>query len=71
MSERTSVGLVSRWGGINSDDCEGACPVEGDFFFKNFVVDAFAQSLSYGAGGVVYPYLAAGHVFRAGTRTRG
>ena len=28
-------------------------------------MDAFAQSLPYGGGGVVYPYPAAGHVFGA------
>ena len=55
--------MVSRWGGTNSDNVEGACPVEGECFFKNFVVDALAQSLSYGVGGVVYPHPTAGLVF--------
>ena len=30
---------------------------------KKFVVDAFAQSFSYGGGGVVYPYPTTGHIF--------
>ena len=34
-------------------------------FSLNFIIGAFTQSLSYGGGGVVYPYLAAGHVFGA------
>ena len=33
--------------------------------FKNVVVDAFAQSLSYGVGGVVHTYPATGYVFGA------
>ena len=57
------VRRVGRGGGTNSDDFEGDCSGEGTFIFKNFVVDAFAQSLSYGSSGVVYPYPAAGHVF--------
>ena len=60
-----SVWLICRWGGANSDNFEGARPVKRDFLCKNFVIDAFAQSLSYGGGGVVYPYPAAGHVFGA------
>ena len=48
---------------INSDDCERACPVEGEFFFENFAVNVFAQSLSYCGGGVVYSYTITGHVF--------
>ena len=60
-----SVWLVSRWGGANSDNFEGARPVEREFFFENFVIDAFAHSLSYSGSGVVYPYPAASHVFWA------
>ena len=60
---RYNVGLVSRWGGTNSDNVEGACPVEGECFCKNFVVDALAQSLLYGVGGVIYPYPTTGLVF--------
>ena len=55
-----SVWLVSRWGETNRDNFEGTCPVKREFLFKNFAIDAFAQSLSYGGGGVVYPYPAAG-----------
>ena len=44
VSERASVGLVSRWGGTDSDDFEGACPVEKKPFLKNFVIGAFVQS---------------------------
>ena len=60
-----SVWLVSRWGGTNSDNFDGARPVKREFLFKNFVIDAFAQSLSYGGGGAVYSYPAASHVFGA------
>ena len=60
--------MVSRWGGTKSDDFQGACPVEREFTFKNFVIDAFAQSSSYGGGGVVYSYPAAGHVFGAANK---
>ena len=60
-----SVWLVSRWGGANSDTFEGARLVKKEFLFENFVIDAFAHSLSYGGSGVVYPYPAANHVFGA------
>ena len=60
-----SVWLVSRWGGANSDNFEGARPVEREFIFENFVIDAFAHSLSYSGRCVVYPYPAASHVFGA------
>ena len=60
-----SVWLVSRWGGANSDNFERGRPVEREFLFENFVIDAFAYSLSYSGRGVVYPYPAASHVFGA------
>ena len=41
----------------------GPVQLRDSFSFKNFVVDAFAQFLSYGGGGVVYPYPTAGHIF--------
>ena len=60
-----SIWLVTRWGGANSDNFVGARPVKREFLFKNFVIDAFAQSFSYGGGSVLYPYPAAGNVFGA------
>ena len=57
------VWLVSHWGGTNSDNFEGARSVKREFILKNFVIDAFAQSLSDCDGGVVYQYPATGHVF--------
>ena len=60
-----SVWLVSRRGGANSDNFEGARPVEREFLFKNFVIEAFAYSLSYGGSGAIYPYPAASHIFGA------
>ena len=60
-----SVWLVSRWGGANSGNFEGASPVEREFLFENFAIDAFVHSLSYSGSGVVYPYPAASHVFGA------
>ena len=55
--------MVKRRGGANSDNSEGARPVEREFIFQNFVIDAFAHSLSYSGSDVVYPYPAASHVF--------
>ena len=49
-------------GGTNSDDFEGACPVERRFLFDNFVIGAFAQSLSGCGDYVVYPYPASSNV---------
>ena len=43
-------------GGTNTDDFRGTCPAERKFLFENFVVGGFAQSLSDGGGGVIYPY---------------
>ena len=60
-----SVWLVSRWGGANSDNFKGARPVEREFLFENFVIDAFAHSLTYSGSGVVHPYPAASHIFGA------
>ena len=54
--------MVIRGGGTNSDDFEGASPVERKSLFKDFLVGAFAQSLSDSGGCVVYPYPAIGHV---------
>ena len=50
-------------GGTNSDDLEGACPVERKILFEDFVIGAFAQSLSSCGGSVVYPYPASSYVF--------
>ena len=50
-------------GGANRDDLEGVCPVEGRFLFEEFVIGAFAQSLSGCGGCVVYPYPASSYVF--------
>ena len=50
-------------GGTNSDDFEGARPVERKFLFENFAIGAFAQSLSGCGGCVVYPYPASSNVF--------
>ena len=60
-----SVWLVSRWGGANSDNFKGARPVEREFLFENFVIDAFAHCSSYSGSGVAYPYPAASHIFGA------
>ena len=60
-----SVWLISRWGGVNSDNFKEARPVERDFLFENVVIDAFAHSLSYSGSGVVYPYTVASHIFGA------
>ena len=57
--------MVSHWEGTNSDEFEGACPIEREYIFKNFVIGVFAQSLSYGCGGVLYPYPTAGHLVGA------
>ena len=54
--------LVVRWRGTDSDDSEEASPVERMFLSKDFVIGAFAQSLSNGCGGVVDPYPATGMV---------
>ena len=43
--------------------CRGACPVERKLIFKDFVIGAFAQSLSGCGGCVVYPYPATSYVF--------
>ena len=51
------------WGGTNSDDFKGACPVERKFLFDDFVTGAFAQSLLGCGGCAVYPYPAASYVF--------
>ena len=50
-------------GGANSNDLEGACPVERMFLLENFVIGPFAQSLSGCGGCVVYPYPASSNVF--------
>ena len=50
-------------GGTNHNDLEGACPVERKFLFENFVIDAFAKSLSGCGGCVVDPYPASSDVF--------
>ena len=50
-------------GGTNSNNLEGACPVERKSLFENFVIDAFAQSLSSCGGCVVDPYPASSDVF--------
>ena len=50
-------------GGTNSDDFEGACPVERTFLFEEFVIGAFAQSLSSCGDCVVYSYPASSNVF--------
>ena len=50
-------------GGTNSDDFEGACPVERKFLFEDFVIGAFAQSLSRCDGCVLHPYPASSNVF--------
>ena len=50
-------------GGTNSDDFEGACPVEIKCFFEDFVIGAFAQFLSGCGGCAVYSYLASSNVF--------
>ena len=56
-----SVGLVDLWGRTYSAIFEGVCPVERKFLLENVVIGAFAQSLSDGDGGVVYPYSATDH----------
>ena len=50
-------------GGASSDDFEGAYLVEKRFLFEDFVVGAFAQSLSGCGGCIVYSYPAIGYVF--------
>ena len=52
-----------RRGGTNSDDFREPCPAERKFLFKDFVIGAFAQSLSGCGGCVVYPYPASTYVF--------
>ena len=58
-----SVGLVVCRGGTNSDDFEGACPVERQFLFEAFIVGAFAQSFTGCGGCVVYLYPASRYAF--------
>ena len=58
-----SVGLAVCRGGINSNTLEGACPVERKFLFENFVIGAFAKSLSGCGGCVVDPYPVSSDVF--------
>ena len=53
------------WGGTNSDDFEGACPVERKFIFEDFIISAFVQSFSGCGGCVVYPYPVSSYVFRS------
>ena len=55
--------LVVRGGGANSSNFERGCPVERKCLFEDFVVGAFAQSLSGCGGCFVYPYPATGYVF--------
>ena len=52
-------------GGTNSNDLEGACPVERKFLLENAFIDAFAQSLSGCGGCVVYPCPASSNVFES------
>ena len=40
--EGASADLVVCRGGINSEDFEGACPVERKLLFEDFVIGAFA-----------------------------
>ena len=49
LSGRPSGWLADR---TNSDDFEGACPVEIKFLLENSAIDAFTQSLSDGDGGL-------------------
>ena len=65
VPEGTSVGLVVRRRGANSDDFEGACPVETKSLLEGFIIGAFAQSLSDCGGCVAYAYPATGHEFGA------
>ena len=60
-----SVWLVGRLGGANSDNFKGACPIKREFLLENLVIDVFAHSLAYSGSGVVHPYPAASHIFRA------
>ena len=50
-------------GGTSSNDLERACLVERKCFLEDFVIGAFAQSLSGCGGCVVYPYPASSDVF--------
>ena len=61
--------MVSRWGGTNSDGFEGTCLAERTFLVENFVIGAFARSLSDGGSVVVYPYPAI-HAFDAAVTAR-
>ena len=63
VPKEASAGLAVRRGGASSDDCEGAYLVERKFLFEDFVIGAFAQSLSGCGGCVVYSYPAIGYVF--------
>ena len=54
-----------RGGGANSDGFEEAYPVEKEFLFEDFVIGAFAQSLSDYGGCVIDPYPATDYVFGA------
>ena len=49
-------------GGTNSDDFEGACPVKRKFLFEDFVIGAFAQSLSSCGDCAVCSYPASSYV---------
>ena len=50
-------------GGTNNGDFEGAFPVDRKCLFENFVIGAFAQSLTGCGGCVIYPYPASSNVF--------
>ena len=57
-------GWLAAGEGPTATMLKGSVQLKESLFLKNFAVDTFAQSLSYGGGGVVYPYPTTGHVFR-------
>ena len=49
-------------GGTNSEYLEGSSPIQREFFFEDFVVGAFPQTLAGSGGGVLDPNPSAGRV---------